>query len=60
MYKFDQNTSWDSLDLSFPAINEGIPKDFHLSNKIDLSFPRVDDFIELKWRVGIVIYIKEM
>ena len=35
------------LDLSFLAINEGIPKDFYLGNKIDLTFPRVDDLANL-------------
>ena len=38
------------LDLSFPegsVINEGIPKDHYLGNKIDLTFPKVDDLVEL-------------
>ena len=38
------------LDLSFPegaAVNEGIQKDNYLGNTIDLSFPRVDDFVKL-------------
>ena len=38
------------LDLSFPkgaSINEFISKEFYLDEKIDLVYPRVDDFIEL-------------
>ena len=38
------------LDLSFPkgaSINESISKEFYLDEKIDLVYPRVDDFIEL-------------
>ena len=38
------------LDLSFPegsAINEGIPKDHYLDNKTDLTFPKVDDLVQL-------------
>ena len=38
------------LDLSFPegsSINEGISKDFYLGSKIDLTFPRVDDLVDL-------------
>ena len=38
------------LDLSFPegsSINEGISKDFYLGSKTDLTFPRVDDLVDL-------------
>ena len=38
------------LDLSFPegsAVNDGIPKNSYLDSAVDLSFPRVDDLVEL-------------
>ena len=38
------------LDLSFPegsAVNEHIPKDFYLESKVNLTFPRVDDLVEI-------------
>ena len=38
------------LDLSFPegsSINEGISKDFYLGSKTILTFPRVDDLVDL-------------
>lgn len=38
------------LDLSFPegsAINDGISKDFYLNDKITLTFPRVDNLVDL-------------
>ena len=38
------------LDLSYPkgaSVNEFISKDFYLGEKIDLVYPKVDDFIEL-------------
>ena len=50
MSKKDSSKRRVILDLSFPegaAVNEGIPKDSYLGNKIDLSFPRVDDLVAL-------------
>ena len=38
------------LDLSYPksqSVNEGICKDEYLGDKLDLVFPKVDDFVEL-------------
>ena len=38
------------LDLSFPkgaSVNDFISKEFYLDEKIDLVYPKVDDFIEL-------------
>ena len=38
------------LDLSFPkgsAVNEGILKEFYLESKISLTFPWVDDLVEV-------------
>ena len=38
------------LDLSYPkgaSVNDYISKDFYLGDKIDLVYPKVDDFIEL-------------
>ena len=38
------------MDLSFPpgsAVNNFISKDEYLGEKIDLVYPKVDDFIEL-------------
>ena len=38
------------LDLSFPkgsAVNDFISKEFYLEEKIDLVYPKVDDFIQL-------------
>ena len=38
------------LDLSFPkgaAINDFVSKEFYLGEKIDLVYPKVDDFIQL-------------
>ena len=38
------------LDLSFPkgsAVIEGILKEFYLESKISLTFPRVDDLVEI-------------
>lgn len=38
------------LDLSFPkgyAVNDYVSKDYYLGEKIDLVFPKVDDFIQL-------------
>ena len=38
------------LDLSFPkgaAINDFVSKEFYLGEKMDLVYPKVDDFIQL-------------
>ena len=38
------------LDLSFlkgSAVNELIPKDYYLDTKVNLTFPRVDDLVEI-------------
>ena len=51
------------LDLSFPegsAVNELIPKDYYLDTKVNLTFPRMDDLLEIikKLRGNVVICLR--
>ena len=48
--KHDTNERRIILDLSFPkghAVNDFIPKDEYLQEKIDLVYPKVDDLVDL-------------
>ena len=48
--KHDTNERRIILDLSFPkghAVNDFIPKDEYLQEKIDLFYPKVDDLVDL-------------
>lgn len=53
------------LDLSFPkgfAVNDFISKDYHLGDKIEAVYPKVDDFINLikQKGQGCLLYKKDL
>jgi hypothetical protein len=51
VHKSNSNKRRVILDLSYPkngnGVNDSVPKDHYLGNKVELVFPKIDDFVAL-------------